>query len=291
MIKEGENKYICPDLQFLRNYFIQVIYELITEALPDKDVRQFFGYTFARYVNRLLSACSPTSSILARTFYSDVGYEQDKNAEACDGLLHWPSAAVMMEYKAGILTTRQRYSMIPAEIMRGIDSLMNKGGKKPKGVVQLAKNLGRVIAGQKLKSQQDVIDLSACEIIYPAIVIYDEMLMNHGVRLYLQNELNRNFDEQGTDKSRIGPLLLFSIRDIEHFEVLVEKVGAEKLIREYAAAIERNDRDPDIVFHIYALSAYPESARREGIVEGTINKHLRRVIDDIEQKRRDRAET
>ncbi len=291
VIKMSETDYICPDLHFLRNYFVQVIYELIVEALPNVNMKQLFGDLFARYVNKLIASGIPSSPLLGRVFHEKLVFETNTTAEACDGLLIWSSTAVLFEHKAGYLTTRQRYAMIPKETMAGVDSLLNKSGKDAKGVAQLAKNICRILSGEKLKSDEEVIDVAACKMIYPAIVVYDELLVNHGVRLHLQFAFDNYLKESGVDPSRIGPLLLFSIRDIEYFEELVEAIGAEKLIKDYAAFIRQNDRNPDCVFHIYANKHIPEACRRKGATDASVDDVLRSVMVDIEQRRRSRAES
>ena len=65
-------------------------------------------------------------------------------------------------------------------------------------------------------------------------MIYDEGMANHAVRLHLQNRMVEWFDKHSVGHSRIGHVLLFTIRDMEYFELLANRLGAQKVMKDYA---------------------------------------------------------
>jgi hypothetical protein len=87
-----------------------------------------------------------------------------------------------------------------------------------------------------------------------------------------------------SDRTNIGPLLLFTIRDVEYFEQLAHPVGAEKLMLKYAEHIERNPYDRNSMFHVYAMRKYDESQLKGGFVDRTVNQILSRI--EAERQRR-----
>src|SRR4029453_12722288 len=214
-----------PDLHMFRDFFIRGVFELLIDASP--EVKDVFGFVFEGYIERLITSFAPRTT-LVNTYFSPVWFVGEQE-ETCDGILAWNSIAVLMECKTNILTSRQRYAMLADETVKAIDAQLanfKKGGRK--GVGQLGPNIARIIAGAKIHSQGQNIDLSTCRKLYPALIVSHEVLGHHAVRVHLQRRIVEWFEAEGIDRTRIGHVLLFTIRDMEMFELLAHPIGAEK---------------------------------------------------------------
>jgi hypothetical protein len=117
------------------------------------------------------------------------------------------------------------------------------------------------------------------------IVVYDEALGNHAIRAHLQRKMAQWLAKEGVDQSRIGPLLLFTTRDIEDFEELAHRLGAENVMRDYAAHVEQNPYDRNSMFHTYAMLRYPEEQVRSGFAEETLTRVLTTVQDEFNRRK------
>jgi len=295
LLRVGETQYVCPDLHMFRGFLVQGVFELLMAAIDPGKLKQYLGGLFERYIERLMRSFAPTSPVLVNTYYNPVKFASDDNQEAADGILLWSNHAVLMECKTNMLTTRQRYAMSLPETTKAIDdqlaTFQNLGGKssgnrnKRKGIGQLAYNLARILAGEQVRHNGETIDLSGVSKFYPAVVIYDEGIANHVVRLHLQSKMIEWFRSNNVDHSRVGHVLLFTIRDMEYFEHLAHKIGAEKLMREYIAFVEKEPRNVHSMFHEYVLDLYPEAHESTGLTNETADRVLKAVQAEIERRK------
>lgn len=291
LIKLAENRYVCPDLHMFRAFFVQGVFELLVETVNPDHLKQLLGSLFERYVDRLMRSFAPSSSILANTYFNPVKFAGEKDQEVCDGLFVWSSHAMLLECKSSMLTSRQRYAMSFGETTKAIDDQLAKFLKATddrrshrrarKGIGQLAYSLARILSGDEFHCKGEQIDVTCVKTFYPAIVVYDECISNHAVRLYLQKRMIEWFESQGVDHSRVGHVLLFSIRDIEYFETLAHRYGAEQLIKEYGTHVEQNPRDPSSMFHIFAGDKYPEASESQGLTLETTDRILESVKKEL----------
>lgn len=287
------NKYVCPDLHMFRAFLVHGIFELLMDAGDPEKIKQLLGGLFESYVDRLIRSFAPSSEVLVNSYLNPVVFDSEKKPEACDGLLLWPSMAVLLECKTNMLTSRQRYAMSLKETTKAIDDQLAKftdpgeanSGRARKGVGQLAYNLYRVLRGERVLHNGKPVDLLSVPKLYPAIVIYDEGMANHLVRLHLNTRMVEWFGKNGVDHARVGHVLLFTTRDMEYFEMLAQRIGAEKVMREYANYVEANPRDPRSMFTEYAWNKYPEIAGDEG---GYTRETVQRVLGDLESEMRRR---
>jgi hypothetical protein len=279
LIRIDTHKYVCPDLHLFRACVTHGLFELVANACNGLNIRQLFGTIFCRYIERVISGFVVESPILVKTFYKPVTFVGERKQEVCDGLFTWPSMTVLMEYKAGMLTKRQRYGGSIKDTVEGVEGLLAKPGNNPKGIGQLVKNMGRVLAGEQIRSGNERIQLSESAKLFPMLVVYDDALGNHAVRMHLQNKMVKWLKNAGVDCTRIGPLLLFTTRDIEDFEALAHRLGAEKLMRDYAAHIDQNPYDRSSMFHSYAMLRYPDQPQG-----GFVNENLTRILTSIEDE-------
>ena len=121
LIQIEKDRYVCPDLHFFRSYFVHELYGLVAKACTGVEFKQLFGSIFERYIERVIGGCAVEGPWLARTFYHPVTFDGERNDEVCDGLFSWPSLTVLMEYKSGMLTKRQRHVTSADDTIMGIE--------------------------------------------------------------------------------------------------------------------------------------------------------------------------
>lgn len=293
LLEVAENKYVCFDLHIFRKFLVQGIFELLADAVGYDEMKQILGGLFERYIERIMLNFSPKSKLIATPYFNNVVFASDKTQQACDGLLAWPSFAVLFECKTNMLTTRQRYAMNLMDTMKGIDAQIatfsnptDIKSKQRKGIGQLAFNLHRILSGEQIKSDGEVIDLSSVSKFHPAVILYDDDLVNHAVRIYLHNELTKWFDKYGFDCSRVGHTLLFSLKDIEYFELLTENHSAESVMREYIHFVEQHPTEVQSLFHEFALARHPNESRSDlGYALQTTNRVLKELQAELTRRK------
>jgi hypothetical protein len=131
VIEVFPGKYACPDVGNLYRYLTDGIYFLLQDAYGSDRFRQLFGYLFDAYITNLIGQFGIESDILTRTFWPSPKF-LGTNDQACDGLLHDCDTAVVMEYKARLLTTREKYAGIPEATWRGIEDIAAKRSRSNK---------------------------------------------------------------------------------------------------------------------------------------------------------------
>lgn len=293
LLELAENKYVCLDLHIYRAFLVQGIFELLADAVGYDEMKQVLGGLFERYIDRIMLNFSPKSKLIATPYFNKTVFALDNTQEACDGLLVWPSFAVLLECKTNMLTTRQRYAMNLADTMKGINdqiaTFSDPGdikSKRRKGIGQLAFNLHRIISGEQIRSAGQVIDLLSVPKLHPAVVLYDDDLVNHAVRIHLNNEIIKWFEKYAFDRSRLGQTLLFSLKDIEYFEMLTENHSAEEVMREYIHFVEQHPTEIQSMFHEFTLARYPNEVRSDrGYALQTTNRVLRELQAELSRRK------
>src|SRR5207248_1313657 len=146
--------------------------------------------------------------------------------EAGDGAGRWAKTLLLMEYKAGQLTTRQRYAGAKADTLKGIQDLLMRGdggkGRGKKGTGQLARNVARLLRGERVTSSgTDATDLCGDREIIPAIVLFEEALANEAVRRRADAHFRQELPAAGlaTEQvQRVRPLMVLDVSDVELLE-------------------------------------------------------------------------
>jgi hypothetical protein len=290
MLRLSQEHVVCPDFGLLYRCLTDRVYFLLERAYEKKTFSQLFGYIFEEYINGLIRQFPSTyeGSILARTFYASP-YFKGTNDQAGDGILIWGDTAILMEFKGRLLTTRERHAGIPEVLIDGIDDIVGKesgrGGKK--GIVQLAKNLKRLLGGEKIVSgSPHSLDLSKCTTIYPIIVAYEDAVAIESVRQYADANFRSSLNQCGVEPSAIGPLLIFSAQDFETLESLVRKIPANRLLAEYAAFIQQNPKERLGNFRTFAFNKdYGDTAKfSESWVGQTQSRVLSEVLAELDRR-------
>jgi hypothetical protein len=236
-------KYCCPDLTLFVRACVDRVYFLLQDAYGKGAFRSLVGKLFECYIHRLVDEFAVTTGP-GRTYLSSPRF-CGKQDEAADGILVWTNTAAIMEYKAGLLTTRQRLAGVPDEVLKGIESLASRTTDRGrKGVPQLGKSISRLLTTEStVVSQGDTFDLAGCRKLYPVLVCFDEALGTHAVRRWLQPQFDGELAKAGGSADRVGPLMVLTIRDVEALTTAGQSVSVEQVLAAYADHLLSEPKD------------------------------------------------
>ena len=254
ILRLSPDECVCPDFGLLYRCLTDRIYYLLQRCYPAESFSSLFGYIFEQYVNTIFRQFTSESDVLERTFYASPRFEGTQS-QAGDGILHWGDLAVLMECRPG-KHTRERYSGIEQVLMTGIDDIIGKEGtRNKKGVRQLAANLKKILAGDKIVAgSPQKLDLSKCSTIIPMLVTYEDAVALEAVRQHAELRFTESLQKQGVESSQIGPLLIFSVHDVELLETLATKRPAKELVASYAKHVRDNPKDRIGNFRTFAAT-------------------------------------
>jgi hypothetical protein len=243
LLEIESGRYCCPDLNLLVRAMIDRVYFLLQDAYGKERFGALFGKLFQCYIDRLAHEFAVTAGP-ARTYLSAPHFVAS-NDEAGDGILYWSDTATVMEYKAGLLTTRQRFGGNPEDLLRGIDSLASRrSGKTKKGVAQLADNLKRLLENESpIVAGGHEFNTAGCTRVYPILTLFDESIALHAVRRYLQGKLDNELRAKDVAQDRLGPLMLLSVRDWEYLSTAGQSVSVESMLHHYADHLRTQPND------------------------------------------------
>lgn len=286
IIQVFEGKLACPDLDLLRRSLVDRIYFLLQKAYPDGAFRELFGYVFEEYINTIVRRFSYEGKELVRTFYSSPRFE-GKRDEAGDGILVWPRAALVMEYKARQLTTRERYSGLTNLVVAGVEDITGKEGTK-KGVFQLAKVIKRLLEGENIVSgSRETLSLSNHPLIHPVLITYEEAMGLESVRQHCQEKFSSALQIESEKRKQIGELLVLTIEEIEILERLALKDSPETILQEYVAYLRAHQNDRAGSFHSFVCSSRfnrNPPPLEETLVGNCYKEAMRQIGQEIKQR-------
>jgi hypothetical protein len=249
-------RYACPDPSALYHYLVEGVYHLLKDCYPKDQFATLFGTIFEEYVTNLIREFATDSPHLKRTFYPSPMFEKDekggrRNDQAGDGVILCGVDAILMEYKARVLTTRDRYSGDQAVTLKGIDDVLyqnKKGGRK--GAAQLAHNIARVFRGEQMRAgSQDLPDLAGGVRIIPALVVYEEALATEAIRQEADTDFREALSKEGEDPTRVGPLLVLSVGDVEALAAVTQRHPLAQVLRAYLTHLHNEPKDRMGSFH------------------------------------------
>jgi hypothetical protein len=254
VIQVFESKYACSDVNLLYRSIFDKLYFLLQKACSDKTFAQLVGYIFEEYVNDLLRRFSYEGDSLVRTFYAAPHFDGTQD-EAGDGILAWTDAALVMEYKSRLLTTREKYCGVTDVLLAGVDDIIGNERNK-KGVYQLAKVIERVLSGEKIVAGSPKrLDLSACPRVFPVMVTLEPTLGLESVRQQAQAKFTSMLQVGEEGRKRIGELLILTIEDIEILEGLASRHSAHEVVRDYASYVAAHPNDLAGSFRSFVYSS------------------------------------
>jgi hypothetical protein len=290
------DEFCCPDLELFSNFFCSGIYWLMADAMRNNGSARFpelFGHVFGKYVNRLIGQFSNAGypgSRLKRTFINSPVFTRQKNAEACDALLYWDKTAAVVEYKASLLPRHLRFSGDGDAILLAINKLFSTDvqrgrSRKQKGTAQLAKTVSKIKRGARIRPREKgnpkSLKLTGITL-FPVMILFDDDLVIHAVRNHLERRFHAALEKLGVDRTDIGPLLLFSSRDIEAMECVSWKHSVEQAVCEYAAHIGTNLNDRLGNFTSFVYNKYGDLASEvKTLLQQKSLEAMQRVSDAI----------
>jgi hypothetical protein len=236
-------KYCCPDLTMFVRAFIDRVYFLLEDAYGKQSFRTIMGKLFECYIHRLVSEFTVTTGA-GRTYLASPRF-LGKTDEAADGILLWTNTAAVMEYKAGLLTIRQRLAGVPDEVFQGIGSLAVKGsGKDRKGISQLAAKIARLLSEEsQIVCDGTTFSLEGCRRIYPVLICFDEAMGTHAVQKWLQPQFDAELVKLGVTTDRLGPLMVLTARDVEALTTAGQSISVEQVLAEYSQHLVSQPKD------------------------------------------------
>lgn len=279
VIQVFEGKHACTDLNLLHRCLFDRMYFLLQKAYPDKVFGQLFGYIFEEYVTRFFRRFSYEGDALVRTFYAFPRF-QGKQEEAGDGILTYSRSALVMEYKARLLTTREKYGGVTEVLLGGVEDIIGKKGTK-KGVYQLAKVIRQLLAGEKVVAgSPKALDLKDCSRIHPVLVTYEESLGLELVRRQTEEKFTSALQIDDEKRKQVGELLILTVEEVEILEGLALRHPPEDIIRDYAAYVTANPKDYAGSFRSFICnSEYNKNPPR--LIETMVGECYRRAMDQI----------
>lgn len=283
VIQVFAGKYACADCGFLYRCLVDTVYFLLQKAYTHQQFSQLFGYIFHEYINRLISEFTYQGSLLARTFFASPRF-QGTSDEVGDGLLFWEDTALLMEYKARMLTTREKYGGDCAARLRGIDDILAKDGK---GVNQLAKSLARLLRGERVSvDSANGPDVAACTNIFPAIVVYEGAIALEAVRQQADAKLRSALANLKVDTNRVGPLLLLCTDDVETLEGMAKVYAPKQIILDYVDHFRNNPKDRVGSFRTFVRNRQYVKGVSAGVsfVDSTANRVLEQALAEVEAR-------
>jgi hypothetical protein len=279
VIQVFEGKHACPDRNLLHRCLTDKVYFLLQKAYTDKAFSQLFGYIFEEYVTRFFRRFSSESDALVRTFYAAPRF-QGKQEEAGDGILSWSRAALVMEYKARLLTTREKYGGVTEALLGGVEDIIGKEGTK-KGVYQLARVIKRLLAGERVVAgSPKALDLKDCPRIHPVLVTYEEALGLESVRQQAEAKFTAALQVDDEKRKQVGRLLILTVEEVEILAGLALRHCLEDVVGDYADYVTANPKDRAGSFRSFICnSRYNKNPSRP--IETLVGEYYRRAMDQI----------
>ena len=277
LIEVFPGKYTCADASIFGEYFMDGIYDVLQETLPNNTFRQLFGALFERYINTLFEDFLCGAPPLVRRFAANPKFV-DSRDEAGDGLILLSDMTVLMEYKGGMLTRRQKYATNLRDTIAGIDNLLAKFGKGKKGVGQLVDNIERILKGKKLRVDDEELDIPATSKIVPVLVVYDDALGLHAIRNHVEQKFLTEVRNRSLPEDRIGPVCILTIRDVESLQDYSSGVSVETVFKDYFKYLVKGREDTTGSFHGFIITKYRGKQIRQSFVQAKTQMFLKGVL-------------
>lgn len=287
LIEVYPGKYTCADASIFGAFFMDGIFDLLQEAVPDDKFRQLFGTLFERYINMMFEQFLCGAPPLVRRFAADPSFVGPRNDQAGDGVILLNDMTVLMEYKGGMLTRRQKYATNIRETIAGIETLLAKFGKGKKGVGQLVENIERILKGEKLRVAAEELDIPATSTIIPVLVVYDDSLGLHAVRNHVEAKLLAEVRNRKLPEDRIGPLCILTMRDVESIQDYSSGVSVEAIFKDYCEYLVKGREDTTGSFHGFIISKYKGKQTCQCFVQAKVGQLLKGVLEQMLAARKD----
>jgi len=259
-VKAG--KFVCPDIGFLRLFFVDAIYWLLNKALYKTEWGNAFGAIYEWYVMQVLSTALNRRAETQNIYFDNVKFKGTTD-EVCDGLILNGDCAFLFEFKGTRLTTRQKSGVSVDET---IDAIRKSVASRGIGVGQLAKSIARIFQNEVVVSGERVLPIASKPIIVPILVWYEESACNAHTRLFLDDVFMGLLKDANIDPSRTGPVLLLSTHDLETLERCSEYMQPDQLLKEFSDFVLNNPTDDRVTFMRYIVAAFRNKPQPKGFI-------------------------
>lgn len=252
----GEGKLACPQQSFLLERLRDGVYWYLFDAygVDGGKFQTSFGSAFVIYVEELLNSFTYGGSVLARDRYAEPMF-QGTTDEVCDFYLDWDTTVVLLECKASLLTSYQKYSGHQEGLLKGIDDQI---GSKKKGVGQLAKSISRIIDGDVAFSDGVKLSPSPDTKFLPVLITYEPLFGFHANRRRMQRKFKSFLSPQAALSDRIMPIVILTLDDLELLQGLSCADNARTILLKYAEYLEDNTQNRLGTFQGFIWDRYPE---------------------------------
>ncbi len=194
---------------------------LLAHSIHPGDFFQHWGYVFEHYVNELFQRIYPGS---LSQFRPNLFYLGKQRMEAFDGIVEYPNALIVMQYKGGLLNSRAKYSGDVETLLGALDS---KFGTKENnsGIKQLSLNIERLFNADKSKRKRiDNLDVTRIGAVYPVLIVNDLSMQNALAHWRLKTWFEQEIDARTiTSDVRVGRLVVLTIEDLEMIAPYLEE--------------------------------------------------------------------
>lgn len=285
LIESKSGHFICPDISYLRTFFVDGIFWLVDKALPDKEWGNAFGAIYEWYVKQVISASMHRRRETRRMLIENVKFKGTTD-EVCDALILNENTAAICEAKGTRLTTRQKSGV---NVEETIDAIRKSVASGKSGIGQLAKNIAKILRGDIVVAGDVELDVAARNDIIPVLVWYEESACNWKTRIFLDNVLVDLLTAKGIDPSRVGPLLLLSTHDLELFEQCSHYIPADELLTQFADFVREHPEDVRCEFLRYAYSFFKGQEQPRGFIGDKVDRLFESI--KAEHVRRSQADS
>lgn len=256
LIWVGESAIACPQQSFLLERLRDGVYWYLFDAygVDGNNFQSCFGDAFEIYVEDLLDNFTYAGSVLARDRYAGPKFEGTQD-EVSDFYLDWDNVSVLMECKASLLTSYQKYSGNQEGLLRGIDDQI---GNKKKGVGQLAKSISRLLNGEAAFCEGVKISPSSNEKFLPVLITYEPLFGFHANRRRMQRKFDALLSPAAISTGRILPVVILTLDDLELLQGLSCEDNAKVILAKYAEYLLNYPTDRLGTFSGFIWDRYPQ---------------------------------
>lgn len=256
LIWVGEGSIACPQQSFLLERLRDGVYWYLFDAygVDGNDFQSCFGDAFEIYVEDLLDSFTYAGSVLARDRYAGPKFEGTQD-QVSDFYFDWDKVSVLVECKASLLTSYQKYSGNQEGLLKGIDDQI---GSKKKGVGQLAKSISRFLDGEVAFCDGIKISPSSEKKFLPLLITYEPLFGFHANRRRMQRKFDTFLSPAATSSDRILPVVILTLDDLELLQGLSCEDNAKVILAKYAEYLLNYPTDRLGTFSGFIWDRYPQ---------------------------------
>jgi hypothetical protein len=221
----------------------------------DRFIRRYWGEVFEIYVNNRFREVFEWS---AKHFQASPTYDsprRKKREQAFDGLINYGGALVVMEYKGKYLKLEAKYGEDRQVLIDDLNQRFGKAAKQLADNIELCFNEQqdqRATFSVKDANDESILSLTNDDInnfssIYPVVIVQEHALRIGFGNRWLRNLFQAEIENRSVNLTRIRPLTLINIEDLEEVLPYLKDISLVAILDEYA-----KNKEPLISFkHVF----------------------------------------